>query len=86
MEASVVVCERLKPPRLCHTENQPEVRKTATPKTSTRCARGAMRGAHGAFVSLSGFIPNPPPPPDLTANNISRSHNRHALDTSCPAQ
>ena len=53
VEASVVVCERLKPPRLCHTENQPEVRKTATPKTSTRCARGAMSGARGAFVSLS---------------------------------
>ena len=47
MEASVVVCETLKPPRLCHTENQPEVRKTATEKR----ARGAMLGARGAFVS-----------------------------------
>ena len=37
VEASVVVCEPLKPPRLCHTENQPEVRKTATQKR----ARGA---------------------------------------------
>ena len=32
VEASVVVCEPLKPPRLCHTENQPEARKTATQK------------------------------------------------------
>ena len=47
VEASVVVCEPLKPLRLCHTENQPEVRKTATQKR----ARGAMRGARGAFVS-----------------------------------
>ena len=49
MEASVVVCEPLKPPRLCHTKNQPEVCKTATQKR----ARGVMRGARGAFVSLS---------------------------------
>ena len=46
MEASVVVCEPLKLPRLCHTENQPEVRKTATQKRA--------RGARGAFVSLLG--------------------------------
>ena len=50
MEASVVVCEPLKPPCFCHTENQPEVHKTATQKR----ARGAMRGARGAFVSLYG--------------------------------
>ena len=37
MEASVVVCEPLKPPCFCHTENQPEVHKTATQKR----ARGA---------------------------------------------
>ena len=37
MEASVVVCEPLKPPRLYHTENQPKVRKTTTQKR----ARGA---------------------------------------------
>ena len=37
VEASVVVCEPLKPPRLCHTKNQPEVCKTATQKR----ARGA---------------------------------------------
>ena len=47
MEASLVVCEPLKPPRFCDTENQPEVRKTATQKQ----ARGAMCGARGAFVS-----------------------------------
>ena len=50
VEASVVVCEPLKPPRLCHTEDQPELRKTATQKR----ARGAMRGARGAFVSPLG--------------------------------
>ena len=42
VEASVVVCEPLKPPRLCHTENQPEVRKTATQKRA-RGARAVLR-------------------------------------------
>ena len=41
MEASVVVCEPLKPPRLCHTENQPEMRKTATQKRA-RSARAVL--------------------------------------------
>ena len=48
MEASVVVCEPLKPPRLCHIENQPEVRKTATQKRAcgaraVLCAVRAVR-------------------------------------------
>ena len=41
MEASVVVCEHLKPPRLCHTENQPKVRKTA-PQKRARGARAVL--------------------------------------------
>ena len=51
-EASVVVCEPLKPPRLCHTENQPEVRKTATQKRA--------RGAHAVLCTVRAVRLFPP--------------------------
>ena len=47
MEASVVVCWPLMPPRPCHPGNVPKVHKIA-PKNK-RLARGALRRA---FVSL----------------------------------
>ena len=58
MEASVVVCEPLKPPRLCHTENQPEVRKTATQKRA--------RGARAVLCAVRAVRLFPPLDPCAT--------------------
>ena len=60
MEA-VVVCEPSKPPRLCHTENQPEVRKTATQKRA-RGARAVLCAVHAVRL----FPPNSNKAPDST--------------------
>ena len=65
MEASVVVCEPLKPPRLCHTENQPEMRKTATQKRA-RGARAVLCAVRAVrlFPSNTSLVTAPPPPLD----------------------
>ena len=51
MEASVVVCLPLWPPRPCPPENSRKRRRKHT-TLSARCTRGAMGGARGAVSSL----------------------------------
>ena len=53
VEASVVVCIALRPPRPCHPEKKLEKCRRGLLETPARCVRGAQRGARGAGVFLS---------------------------------